>query len=112
MTELLALEFDTTIHFAAVHVHPFAEFVELNDLTEGKTILRANVKDAEDRIGLAHIDYISSPEGIPVYKDHDYELVAGYDNTSGEVQDSMAVMFLYLLDKRFRRDAVSFAPGK
>jgi len=41
------------------------------------------------------------PEGIPIYKDHQYELVSVYDDTSGVDQDSMAVMFRYLLDEKF-----------
>ncbi len=42
---------------------------------------------------------------LPVFKDHNYEMITVYDNTTEEKQDSMAVMFLYLLDKEFRREA-------
>ena len=40
--------------------------------------------------------------GIPIFRAHEYELKSVYDNTSGEDQDSMAVMFLYVHDRGFR----------
>ena len=43
----------------------------------------------------------SSVEGIPIYADHEYEIVSVYDNPTDEPQDAMAVMFLYMLDKGF-----------
>ena len=38
-----------------------------------------------------------------MYADHEYELVSVYENTSAEAQDSMAIMFLYMLDQKFTR---------
>jgi hypothetical protein len=53
------------------------------------------------------VDHLVSAEGIRLYKGHEYELVSVYENTSVENQDSMAVMYMYLLDHGFRRpDAV------
>ena len=111
VTEPLGLEFDTTVHFISVHVHAFSESLEFRDLTEDKTLFRSEMKNFDGKIGLEHVDFFSSAEGIPVYEDHDYELVSVYNNTSGEDQDSMAVMFLYLLDKQFRKDAVKASRG-
>jgi hypothetical protein len=34
-----------------------------------------------------------------MYADHEYEVISIYDNTSGEDQDAMATMFLYLVAK-------------
>jgi hypothetical protein len=48
-------------------------------------------------VGLERVEYFSSEEGIPLYADHDYELVSIYQNDTGERQDAMATMFLYLL---------------
>jgi hypothetical protein len=109
VTEFLNLPFDTTAHYIAVHLHPFAESLELIDRTTGETVFRAKVDGADGRIGIDRVDYLESAEGIPFYKDHQYELVSVYDNTSGEAQDSMAVMYLYLLDKNFRRPDLSTA---
>jgi hypothetical protein len=103
VTEWLNLPFDTTIHYIAVHLHPFAESLELRDLTTGEVIFASRARGPEDRIGLDHVDYLSSAEGVPVYVDHQYELVSVYDNTSGVDQDSMAVMYVYLLDREFKK---------
>lgn len=102
VTKVLNIPFDTTLHYVAVHLHPFAESVELRDLTANKTVFESKARGPRTGIGLAHVDHFSSRKGIPVYKDHEYELVSVYNNTSGEEQDSMATQFLYLLDKEFR----------
>ncbi len=101
VTKIMNIPYDTMIHYIAVHLHPFAESLELRDLTAGKTLFKSRARSFPDRIGLAHVDYYSSQEGIPVYKDHEYEIISVYNNTTAEDQDSMAVM--YLLDKQFKR---------
>ena len=101
VTEIMSVPYDTTIHYIAVHLHPFAESMELRDLTTGETVFKSNVKGAQGKVGIDSVEYFSSSEGIPLYKDHEYQVVSVYDNTSGEDQDSMAVMFLYVLDKEF-----------
>lgn len=103
VTKFLQLQFDSTIHYIAVHLHPFAESLELIDKTTGKTVFKANAKQTDGKIGLAHIDHFSSVEGLPIYKDHEYELVSVYNNTTDENQDSMAVMYLYVHDVHFRK---------
>jgi len=102
VTRLMNLPFDTTIHYIAVHLHPFAESLELRDATDGRTIFRSRARSLSHGIGLEHVDCFASTTGVPVYVDHAYELVSVYNNTSGQPQDSMAVMYLYLLDKEFR----------
>jgi hypothetical protein len=99
------LPFDTKVHYIAVHLHPFARSLELRDLTDGRVIFKSRVRAARNRIGIESVDYLSSKEGIPVYKNHEYELVSIYDNTTKENVDSMAVMFLYVEDKEFRKPA-------
>jgi hypothetical protein len=107
VTKILDLPYDTTIHYIAVHLHPFAESLELRDLTTGETVFRSGARPFVDRIGLAHVDSFSSVEGIPIYKDHEYELISVYDNVTDRNQDSMAVMNLYLLDKDFTLPAAA-----
>jgi hypothetical protein len=98
VTQLMRVPYDTHIHYVAVHLHPFAESLELRDLTTGETVFKSRARNFEQGIGLRHVDYLSSAEGLPVYRDHEYELVSVYDNTTGEEQDSMAVMYIYLRD--------------
>ncbi len=102
-TTMFNLAADTTIHYIAVHMHPFAESLELRDMTTGETLFKSNVKNFDDQIGLARVDSFSSEEGLPIYADHEYEVVSTYNNTSDEDQDSMAVMYIYLLDHDFKR---------
>ncbi|HVU90233.1 MAG TPA: hypothetical protein VHD36_23070 [Pirellulales bacterium] len=102
VTTMMALPFDTTLHFLAVHMHPFAESLELRDVTADKSIFKSRIRNLEGAIGLAEVEYFSSAEGVPVYKDHEYELVSVYNNTTGQDQDSMAVMYAYFLDQNYR----------
>jgi len=97
VTKRLSLPYDTTVHFIAVHVHPFAESLELRDRTADRTVFKSQVRQMKGRIGLEYVDFFSSEEGVPMYKDHEYELISIYNNTTDEDQDSMAVMYLYLL---------------
>ena len=103
VTQLMDLPFDSTLHYVAVHLHPFAESLELRDLTTGKSVYKAYTRQAKQGIGLAHVDFLSSEAGIALFKDHEYEMISVYNNTSGADQDSMAVMNMYLLDKEFRK---------
>ena len=103
VTRFLNLPYDTTAHYIAVHLHPFAQSLTLRDLTTGESVYEAFTKQSEGRVGLEHIDHYEGAEGIQLYKDHEYELVSVYENTSDETVDSMAVMYLYLRDKRFEK---------
>jgi len=101
VTRYMDLPFDTRVHYIAVHLHPFAESLELRDLTAGTTVYKSLAQGIPGKIGLSKVDAFSSPEGIALYKDHEYELISVYDNTSSQDQDSMAVMYMYALDAEF-----------
>ncbi|MEM1177014.1 MAG: hypothetical protein AAGM22_01620 [Acidobacteriota bacterium] len=98
VTHLMRVPYETTIHYIAVHLHPYAESLVLRDLTTGETLFESQARNFEDLIGLHHVDAFSSVEGVTVFPDHEYELVSVYQNDSEEMQDSMAVMYLYLHD--------------
>lgn len=104
VTKLLSLPYDTTVHYIAVHLHPFAESLELYDVTADESVFKSKVRPVKGRIGIDHVDYFSSEEGVLIHDDHEYELISVYNNTTDEPQDSMAVMYMYFLDKRFDRD--------
>lgn len=111
VTEFLNLPWDTTAHYIAVHLHPFAKSLDLVDLTTGEVVFHADVDPSEGKIGIDRVDHFVSAEGLELYKDHQYELVSVYENTSVEPQDSMAVMYLYLLDHDFQRPDLA-PPGE
>ena len=73
------------------------------DITTGDTVLASKAENRPERIGLARVDQIASREGITMHKDHKYELVSRYNNTSGGDRTAMAVMYLYLEDTEFKR---------
>ena len=110
VTHLMVLPYDTTLHYIAVHMHPFAESLELRDLTDDKTLFKSSVENYTEKIGLKRVEYFTSAEGIPIYKGHEYEIVSVYNNTTDEEQDSMAVMYLYVRDKQFDKSRVNLAP--
>ncbi len=114
VTRFLNLQADTTVHYIAVHLHPFAERLTLNDLTTGEEVYTARVTPRADKVGIERIEHYSSKEGILLHKDHQYELVSHYNNTSDADVDSMAVMYLYLRDRKFKRPdltALSSSPA-
>ena len=112
VTRLMRVPYDTTIHYIAVHLHPFAESLELRDLTTGETVFKSQARNFEDRIGLDHVDYLSSEAGLPVYAKHEYEMISVYNNTTDQDQDSMAVMYMYLRDRDFDRQRVGGLAGR
>lgn len=103
ITWFLQLPYDTKMHYATVHLHPFAESLTLRDATEDKTLWTATAKNPEQGLGLAHADTFESLKGIPLYRDHKYELISAYNNTSGMNQDSMASIFFGLSDPEFKK---------
>src|SRR5213082_3834073 len=68
ITPQFNLPFDTTIHYATIHVHPFAKAMELRDLTTGKTVVSLHSRDWQDRVGVAHVDELKSTTGIPIFR--------------------------------------------
>ena len=102
VTNWMKVPFDTTVHFIAVHLHPFAESATLTDLTLETDVFHSRARGPENQIGLTNVESFVSETGVPIFQGHEYELKSIYENTTGENQDSMAVMFLYVLDKEFR----------
>jgi len=105
VTWFMQLPYDTKMHYATVHLHPFAESLTLRDTTTDKEIWKATAKNPEQGIGLAHADTVVSLPGVPLFRDHKYELISVYNNTSGVNQDSMASMFFGLSDPEFAKPA-------
>jgi len=103
VTPILGLAYDTRVHFMSAHLHPYAESIELVDMTTGKSVHKLKTTQTQGRVGLASVETFASAEGLPLYADHEYDLVAVYNNTSGENQDAMASLFMYvrLLDLKF-----------
>jgi hypothetical protein len=93
------LPFDTTAHYISAHLHVYGESLELIDKTAGKSLFISRATNNARHTGIADMPHFSSVEGIPIYRNHEYELVATYDNTSGRVTDAMAVVYVYYRDE-------------
>ncbi len=105
VTWFMGLPFDTKLHYAVAHLHPFAESLTLRDLTTGQVVWEAKAEAPKKGIGLARVDTLTSREGIPLYKNHQYEMVSVYNNPLKVNVDSMASMFFALEDPEFKRPA-------
>jgi hypothetical protein len=105
-TSIMNVPHDTRAHAIAVHLHPFAESLELRDVTDNKPIFKSAAENFREGVGLKHIDALISAEGVPIYAHHEYELICVYNNTTDQPVDSMAVMYLYLQDPEFHRSQV------
>jgi hypothetical protein len=92
VTTLLDLPADRAIYFAAAHLHPYAESIELKDLSTGEVIFQG-------------LRSVASAEGLPLVAGHEYELTSVYNNTSGSERNAMATLQLYLLDPQFKLPA-------
>lgn len=98
----MKVPFDTRVHYIAVHLHPFAESASLFDLTDNSIVFRSAASGPTDRIGLTSVESFSSKDRLLLFEDHEYELDSVYNNTTNVDQDSMAVMFIDVLDKNFK----------
>jgi len=102
--------FDTTMHHATAHMHAYAEWMELRDATTGELVYRFDVENYPDRIGIKNISHFTSQKGVKLFRNHEYELVAEYNNTTDEPIDAMAIVYMYLHDKKFDIDKARTVP--
>ena len=101
VTWFMNLPYDTKLHYAAVHLHPYAQSLTLRDTTTDSDVFKATAKNPKGRVGLERVDEFVSVPGVPLHKDHKYELVSVYNNPTKQNADSMASMFLALDDPEF-----------
>jgi len=96
VTGQLALPYDTTVHYIWMHLHPYGERMELRDRTTGQVVWQGRARTHPTKAILLATDSYSSTQGIPLYKDHQYELTTVYDNRSGKRVTAMAALWMYL----------------
>jgi hypothetical protein len=92
------IPFDTKIHYISMHVHPYAESLELRDATANRTVWKGKVKTADDPrdVRILTTDFYSSTKGLPFLKGHRYELVSVYNNRTDHKIDAMAVLWIFI----------------
>ena len=98
VSDQLQIKDSLRLHAAAIHVHPFAEWIELRDKTTGKTVFRSEIENHAARTGLKRVASFSSEDGIWLFAKDQYEIVLGTNNTTSVDQDMMGSMFLFFYD--------------
>ena len=93
------IPFDTTAHHISAHLHVYGQSLELIDKTAGRSLFTSRATSNSAKTGIVEMTKYASAEGIPIYRDHTYELVAVYDNTTDHVIDAMAVVYVYYKDR-------------
>jgi hypothetical protein len=93
------LPFDGRVHFMGTHVHPYAESVELVELTRGQTLWKSSPRRSVSGEFSAMETY-SSAEGIPLRPGARYALTATYNNPTDHWVDAMAGLFLFFTNSR------------
>lgn len=107
----LTLPFDTTLHYATAHLHPYGESIALVDAASGETLVRLAARAYLDRKGIEEMESYSSVEGLPIARGGEYELVTVYDNPTSEPIDAMGILYLHLRDHGFERRGEGAAAG-
>ncbi len=98
ITDQLSLKDTLRVHQITPHLHPFAETFALRDITTNNVLFNCKVINHKNKIGLSRTPAFSSIEGILLYPDHEYELLLRTNNTTNEIQDMMASMFMFFYD--------------
>ncbi len=99
VTKMLNLSKDGKIHLIGVHLHPYAEKMSLWDKTSDRLLYQTIIQKDSSNFSFDKIAHYQSTEGIPVYRDHHYELRSTYHcSDSSAEHTAMAVMYLYLED--------------
>src|SRR6185503_20236758 len=100
------IPFDTTAHFIAMHMHPYAESMELIDRTTGETLFKGYARHYPNNQDIESFESFSSEEGIPLYRNHKYETITVYNNITDKDIDAMAILYIYLWDKKFDNNKI------
>ena len=100
MTKILSLESDTKLHLATGHMMPFGTSLELFDRTAGRAVVR--LEKSTQGPGLQQFQ---SLEGVDLFKDHEYDLVATFHNTTGGTAKASAQMMIYIETPEFNLNA-------
>jgi len=103
---------ESTVHFAAVHLHNYGVYMRLNDVTTGEMLWQTDAEYDEDHLHIKSQPAYSSTEGFTMYPDHEYEIEAYYDNTTRADIDAMAMMYIFYHPSNNEVITYPVAPGE
>ena len=73
----------------------YGESIELRDATENRSIFKSVATPNDRYTGLVDMSHYSSVEGMELHRDHEYDLITIYDNTTDREVDAMGILYLY-----------------
>ncbi len=93
---------DKMIHYISMHVHPYAESLELRDKTLNRLVWKGKAQQAADPndARILTTEHYSNSAGLPFVKGHRYQLIAVYNNRTDHKIDAMAVLWMFVADKK------------
>lgn len=97
---------DVKVHMITGHMHPYAESLELYDHTKGQSVFKIKVENFSNRVGIERMKPYVSENGFWLRKDHQYELVSIYNNTTDKKIDAMAIMYLFYHEPTFEKTKI------
>lgn len=86
---------ESTVHYGVVHLHNYADYLRLTDVTTGEVLFQADVEYEPERVQIERIPVYESATGFTLHPDHVYEIEARYTNTTDADVDAMALIDLY-----------------
>jgi hypothetical protein len=100
----LDLPYDTTAHYITAHLHPYGKSIALVDTTTNTVVCEIKSRDFTDKLGVEEMTEVKSSAGVPLFKDHQYQLVTTYHNPTHEPIDAMSILYVYCRDRQFEAD--------
>ena len=91
------LPFDGRIHFIGTHIHPYAESIEVFDVSRAHSVWRGKPLANAGRDQNSMQTY-SSVAGYPVRAGDVFKVFSVYNNPTSEKIDAMAAVFLFYSD--------------
>jgi len=92
--EDIQLPFAGRIHYIGAHVHPYAESIELVNLTREETVWHGSVH-ANEAGEPVRMDVYSSTDGYRVRPGERYRIASVYNNLTSKHVDAMAGVFVF-----------------
>ena len=91
------LPFAGRIHFMGTHIHPYAESMEVFDVSQGRSVWRGKPAAQLDG-GRNTMDTYSSVVGYPVHAGDTFRVTSVYNNPTSDKIDAMAAVFFFYSD--------------
>jgi hypothetical protein len=101
VTRLLNLPYDTTLHLATGQALPGVQRLQLVDQTGQKVLVTLDVEPVTQAGSPDPVPGFRSLPGVPMYAQHDYELLVTCHNSGSRPLPAKAAMILYLRDREY-----------